>query len=246
MTRLLCSVFLAFSLCVIAAPPRKAVPLTVEGNTVMVVKSFPVMIKAPPGKGLFLWSFPDSVKADYDPEAENVLIVKTAPKGSHTIRVVQIRYNKEKDEFEKDKGETVIVVGDGGVPPPDVDPDVPPPDAKGPLRVLIVIEEEQSATYPKEQQSIFYSKKIEDHFNAKTDIDPVMKRKRWNIWDQNAVVTAAPKEWQDAMKRERKSLPWIIMFGDGAAVYYEGPLPKTVDETIALVDKYAPKKGGKP
>lgn len=245
--------------CAVAAAPPierksvKAVPLKVEGDTVVVVKSFPITITASAGAGYYSWKVPTGVTYT---ESFNILTVTAAPKGSHKITVDAISGRLGPDkvmvEFMVDRGETTINVGVDVTPPkpppdPDVPPDPPPdPTVKGPLRVLIVFEEEKAGEYPKEQHSILYGERFAKHLNSLTERDPNMKgRNRWNVWDQNTVVTAAPKEWQDAMKRERKSLPWLLMFGDDGSVYHEGPLPKTVDEAIAVVSKYAPKKGVK-
>jgi hypothetical protein len=42
--------------------------------------------------------------------------------------------------------------------------------------------------------------------------------------------------WCKALKRPMESLPWIII--SNGKTGYEGPLPKTTDELIELVDKY--------
>jgi hypothetical protein len=238
------SLFLACLLaCVaVAAPPKKAVPLTVDGNTVMVVKSFPVMVKAPPGKGLFLWTFPDAVKADSDPEADNVLVVKSAPKVTYTIRVIHIRYDKAADEFVKDKGETVLVIGDGGTPPPpdpkpDVEPD-PKPDVKGDLRVLITYESEELPKLPLSEQLIYRGPAVRDALKAKCGPDKsTMDGKAYWILDKDSDVSRLPKFWQDAMKRPRTS-PFFIHVFKGEKPVHEAVAPKTDKEVVDLINKW--------
>ena len=111
----------------VAAPPVKSVPLKVDGDTVVVVRKFPVTITAPTGSAetVFIWSYPAGVKADIRSGVftkSNVLKVVDAPKGEAVITVSALT----RETFEIDNGETTIVVGDVPKPPgPDPDPDVP-------------------------------------------------------------------------------------------------------------------------
>jgi hypothetical protein len=235
--------FLALACAAIAQTPKKAVPLSVEGNTVMVVKSFPVMVKAAPDeKGLFLWTYPDSVKADTDPEAENVLIIKDAPRGTHTIRVVKIVYDKGKERFVKDKGETLLVVGDGSPTPTPPDPGpgpTPTPTPVGDLRVLEVHEEADLAKLPLEQLRIIRGPKFRDLLKTKCGPDKsTADGKAYWMIDKDSDVSRLPKFWQDAFKRPRSEHPYLHVFR-GETPVYEGPLPTTEAGAIALITKHA-------
>jgi hypothetical protein len=56
------------------------------------------------------------------------------------------------------------------------------------------------------------------------------------VYPQSTDLTNDAKTWQDAMKRPRSALPWIVIStGTGGA---ELPLPATADETLKLLQKY--------
>lgn len=177
-----------------------------------------------------------------DCERVGTKLIFTGPPGAYEVSLRVVDFKAELF----DEGERTVVIG---VPPPPLPPvppvppaPLPPPTPAGELRVLVVFEETEAGAYPKEQHSIIYGKKFADALDAKTPYDPVLKRKKWNIFDKDVNAKAMPKEWQDALARERKSLPWIVLFGDAGAVRYEGPLPKTVNEAIDLLNKHAPLK----
>lgn len=126
----------ALALCLALAGPawaqKKAVPLNVVGDTVLVVKSLPCKVVAPagdPDKTVYLWSVPDAIKADAD---EGVLTVKEAPKGTYKVRVVVIRLAENK--LSKDSGEVELIIGDGPTPPDPPVPPVPPDELTKALR----------------------------------------------------------------------------------------------------------------
>lgn len=192
----------------------------------------------------FLWDIDGDAQTE---EVGNKLYVWARP-GTYRVTLTAVDFDSKKIERARF---TFKVNGKNGPTPPGPGPTPPGPPGpgptKGPLRALVVFEEAEASTYPKETHSILYGKRFADALNAKTTDDPGFKgRKRWNVWDKDVNATAAPKEWQDALAKAKKtSLPWIYLFGDNGAVYHEGPLPKTVDEAISLVDKYAPRAGKK-
>lgn len=115
-----------------AAPPAKSVPLEVTGDTVRVVRSFPIKIAAPAGGRDYTWLYPSSFEAD---EADNFLVIKSAPKGTHKIRVKVLWVDLKKpapDDVAFDRGDTVIVVGDVPGPVPPAPPPGPTPDPTPP------------------------------------------------------------------------------------------------------------------
>lgn len=109
--------------------------------------------------------------------------------------------------------------------------DVPPPSPPIPvtsLHVLILEETENRNLLPSSQVLIFTSTKIRKWLGD--------NGAKWRIWDKDVDATREDKVWQDALKIERGDLPWVIV-SDGAKGY-SGPLPKTVDEMIELLEKY--------
>lgn len=100
-----------------AAPPKRAVPLKVEGGeTVVVVKGFPCTVTAPEGAHVYIWSVPDGVRASKSP-AGNVLTVTAAPKGAHRVGVISVTIDFDAKRVVEDSGEVTLNVGDVPAPP---------------------------------------------------------------------------------------------------------------------------------
>ncbi len=139
-------------------------------------------------------------------------------------------------------GVTVVTVT-GTVPPAPPGPDPPKPPSPDPpipgegLRVLMVYESADLAKYPKAQRDVLYSETIRAYLRDKCAKGPDGKTPECRWWDQNVDTANESKTWQDVFKRERKSLPWIVI-GAGKAGGYEGPLPPDIDSTMALIKKY--------
>lgn len=111
-------------------------------------------------------------------------------------------------------------------------PFVPSP---GQISVLIV---DETADYGKPEYrdylNVLNSSAVVDYLNghcAKVNGSP-----EWRHWDKDTDVSNELPKWQDAMKLERKSLPWLYVTNGGSS--WGGPLPKTVDETLALLAKW--------
>lgn len=119
--------------------------------------------------------------------------------------------------------------------PPVPEPSPAPIQADG-LHVLIVYETAELSKLAKEQELILYSQTVRDYLNAKCPA--VGATKEWRFWDKDVTTAAESKLWQDAMKRERKSVPWIIVSNPQKGGGFEGALPATVDETMTLLKKF--------
>jgi len=127
----------------------------------------------------------------------------------------------------------------GVIPPPPVPPDPPPtPDPKPPapikeigFRVMIIEDKETLGKLPFQQLSIRTSKVFRDYLDATCVIEPDGKTRAYRIWDHKETGIGDYKGWQDAMKRPRTTLPWLII-SDHPRGGWEGPLPLTVQDTI--------------
>lgn len=137
----------------------------------------------------------------------------------------------------------LVDVNVGPRPPPVPPGPVPPGPTPGPapipgdgLRVLVVYESADLTKYPASQVSALYSADLRDYLNSHCAKGPDGKTAEYRIWDQNVSTVNESKTWQDAMKRNRAELPWIVISNgrDG----YEGPLPKTKDELLKLLKTY--------
>jgi hypothetical protein len=139
----------------------------------------------------------------------------------------------------------------GPRPPPDeikpkpIDPDVKPkpPVTTNPfgnvagLHVMMVYAD--NSPLPIGQHNAIYGAKVREYLNAKCGVGSDGSTKNYRIWPASTISSGDEKVWVDAFARKRESVPWIVI-GNGAAGY-EGPLPATVDETMALLKKYGDK-----
>lgn len=136
--------------------------------------------------------------------------------------------------------ETVVVIGEvppvppGPVPPGPVPPVPPSPIPLDGFRVLVVVETADLSKLPAGQLAALYSERVRGYLNQKCVKED--GRPAWNVWDKDVSTDLVPKHWQDAMKRPRGSVPWILISTgkDG----YEGPFPATEADTLALLAKY--------
>jgi hypothetical protein len=64
------------------------------------------------------------------------------------------------------------------------------------------------------------------------------KTREWRIWDKDVDPSQESAVWQAAMKRPRASVPWLLV--SNGKTGYEGPLPGTADDLLALLKKYVP------
>lgn len=133
----------------------------------------------------------------------------------------------------------VVLVGTNPKP---VDPVVPPtpkvdpPIAGDGLKVLVVFAEDKQNQLPAGQQAVLYGKEMRDYLNNKCVAGPDGKTKEFRIWDKDTDATGESKQWQDAFKRNRANLPWLVI--SNGKTGFEGPLPKTVSETIELIKRF--------
>lgn len=115
----------------------------------------------------------------------------------------------------------------GPVPPSPTPDNVAPIPAPG-FRVLIVYESKLGVP------PVAIDSSIRNYLNAKCVKEEGTAEFR--IWDKETDVTYAPKLWQDAMKRPRVTVPWIVI--SNGTKGYEGPLPLNVESTLRLLKEY--------
>lgn len=188
-----------------------------------------------------IWDVTPEESVDIVEFPSKVLFV--APPGTYKVKLRALRTKDGSSTFETARATVTVGTPTPPVPPvppaPPVPP-VPPPDpapipAAG-LRVLIVYESAELAKLPAAQSNVLYAKSVRDYLNSKCPAGPDGKTKEWRIWDKDVDTAGESKLWQDAMRRPRKGTPWVLIStGVGG---YEGPLPATADETLALLKKY--------
>lgn len=147
-----------------------------------------------------------------------------------------------------DKSLRFTVEGDTPVPP------VPPgPISKAPFEssgfaVLVIEESSDRSDLPAEQASIFTASEFHTYIRDRCetlDGEPERERYFYRVWDDDLTdeqLRFAPAKLQAAyqkIKPQATTLPWIaISDGQGG---WQGPLPKTLDETMALLKKWGDK-----
>lgn len=186
----------------------------------------------------YIWDVSDEDKVDAEESGGRLLFA--APPGVYRIKLRAVSLKDGKTTVETARFS--VTVGPT-LPDPKPLPDDPPPPkptpADGPLRVLIVYESADLAKLPATQQTVVYGKAVRDWLNANCAQDGAVKA--WRMWDKDVDAGEEASHWQAMIKRPRSALPFIhVMRGDTPA--YEGPLPSTPTEAIALLSKYA---GGK-
>lgn len=129
-----------------------------------------------------------------------------------------------------------VETGEGPKPPPHVDPVEPAPIPDKGFRVLIVYETSDLAKLPAAQTAVLTSAEVRGYLNDKCVAGPDGKNKEWRVFDKDTDVSRESKLWQAAMKRERKSVPWIVV--SNGTTGFEGPLPANIADTLVLLKKY--------
>lgn len=144
--------------------------------------------------------------------------------------------------------ECLVVVGTLPPVPPGPTPPVPPgptpPAPPGPapiaidgLAVLIVEESADRSKLTPGQHAAIFGKTVRSYLDTKCAADPyVPSWKAYRIWDKDTVLSNAGEVWEAAMKRERKSLPWLVVSSPSGG--FEGPLPEKEEDTLAILKKF--------
>ena len=114
-------------------------------------------------------------------------------------------------------------------------PDPAPISAPG-FRVLVIYDTATASSLPAKQLDCIFSTSVRGYLAEKCIRGTDAKTPEFRFYDVNTDPTSDGQLWADAMKRPRKSLPWVII-SDGSKGY-EGPLPGNVDDFLALLKKY--------
>lgn len=172
----------------------------------------------------------------FEPKAYRWAIIEAKKQGSEIVVV-----NRNGKDADKDAPEEIdrimVVVGDALPPKPDPKPDDPPKPTPIPgegFRVLIVRETKDLSNLPASQVAIFSAREVREYLGTKCVLEG--NQRAFRIWDQDTDVSREAPHWQEAMKRKRDSLPWVIVTNGKEG--YEGPLPKDVPAMMELLKKY--------
>ena len=215
----------------------------IQSDAAFVVRSFPdglVTVTNEVGpvtlRGQFAGGNGKIVTKKYS--KKQVTIVEACGVGRVALDVIPLGFKNEKDII---RVTLDVDSGQGPQPPPKPDdPDVPviapPIDGDG-FKVLIVYEAMDTNSLTPAQSNAIYGKALRDFLNSKCATGTDGKTREWRIFDKDVDTTSAPPQWAKAMKRDRKSVPWIVVSNGKTGV--ECPLPATEADIMALLNKYA-------
>lgn len=131
-----------------------------------------------------------------------------------------------------------IQIGESLPDPKPIDPPAPkpvdPPIADAGLHVLIVYDDAKGISG--DQQAIITGQQVRTWLdtNCVTELDG--KTKAYRIFRSTEDASGDMPVWSKAMSRPRSSLPWLIV--SNGKTGFEGPLPGTAADFVALASKY--------
>jgi hypothetical protein len=92
------------------------------------------------------------------------------------------------------------------------------------------------SSLPVAQSSILYDTSLRTFLDANTPVGTDGKTHEYRIWDPSVDASGDEAIWQAALKRPHPTIPWLLI--SNGVTGFEGPLPGTVAETLALLQKY--------
>lgn len=227
----------------VVPPPSPAMPIAVPAGHLFVVTSDApcALVPSPAGKVKVTTKHgPFDVYAKFVGGTgqfefrtftqKNVFIVE--PDGSGVVELATVSGDLSNPTIDR----RTLILGDAPAPKPDdpkPQPDAAPIPANG-LHVLITIETSDGAKLPAKQVAILTAGSIRDYLDAKCP--KVNGTPQYRIWDKDVDTRNESKLWQDAFARKRGNLPWIVV--SNGKTGFEGPLPGTVEETLALLKRF--------
>lgn len=229
---------LAFLLVACSAWTWAADPPTINGDKqVDSGRLVRVSISALPPKAAVIWDISPEDKADSEDIGAGKLVF-SGPAANYTIkaRVIEV----QPDGTVKVTTLRWLTTIGGIQPGPGPGPDPTPSPGNAPFpgdgfRVLIVYDGETVDKLPTAQHDVLFAKDVRDYLNAKTKTGSG-GWKDFRIYSIKYDLSGDDRMWQDAMKRPRSSLPWIIV--SNGTQWFEGPLPGTIADTLTLLKKY--------
>jgi len=184
-----------------------------------------------------IWSIEPEAAVDSRVSADGKLFTFVAPPGQYVIRNLAVNFTKKLVA----QGKAVVTIGDAAPVPPGPTPPGPTPEPPKPVPTAlfgIVVEETKDRTPA--QAALILSAEVEAAFKQAggqwRTIDP------WDNTGKRKDLGAALNKYS-ARADELKIRPALFIAAPNGTVYYEGKLPATVAETLALVAKI--RKGGK-
>ncbi len=236
MHRLIPAVLLLLLLPTPSNAQSVTLPATVRGDTFEFITIRPTSMDADD----LIWLSLDSglsLLDEDEPAGRKKCVVLARKDGAFRVACYAAKCVNGKATFSP-KSVCIVIAGSGPVPPdpnpPKPDPPKPDPPSPAPIplpgfRVLVVYE----SSTANNTLGVIAAKSVQDYLAAKCIKDGAASE--WRVWDKDVKLDNVKQHWKDAMARPRTTIPWLIISNGTSG--YEGPLPKTVDETLALLKK---------
>lgn len=214
-----------------------------------VYTTFPVVVKAPTGFG-YQWEIPAGLTATRKGSQLDV----TGGNGTFTVSVTWYVVDFKAQTVTEQFAQRVLDLGDikppEPVPPKPPEPDPKPkPDGTSPFseagfRVMISFEPNVLMPPGDPRRGILMGQPVQNYLNAKCVLGPANEKdasgqqmRDWRIWPSNTDAKYARPVLRDAWAKRGDPVKDWILVGDGRTGY-NGPLPKTEAEVLALLKKY--------
>lgn len=173
-------------------------------------------------------------------------VIEAVLQGSEVVVVNRNGANTDKDPPEEVE-RVLVLVGEPKPEPPKPDPQPPGPQpmpSEG-FRVLVLRETKDLSNLPPEQVSIFSSSEVRMYLNSKCIKEN--GQPAYRMWDKDVDASREAETWKIALNgvlngdkahniSKATSLPHILLTNGKEG--YEGPLPKNVDEMMALLKRF--------
>lgn len=164
-----------------------------------------------------------------------------APVGQYEVKYSSIIINWTKQDIDQREFIATIKVIPSGdpEPPPDPTPEPPPPQPDNPLpgtglKVLLIEEQEQRATIPKEQDAIFTSAIVRDYMDMHC-VKDASGVPEWRLLDKNTTFSSE-NQWKKALSLPRTKDWWVVI--SNGKNWESRELPANVNDMMTLLKKY--------
>lgn len=214
-------------------------PAILGPDTVEPYKLVRLKAEGLPEKAGALWDVLPVGKVDIATSKDRCCLEFVGPPGVYTVELLVATVGADGVPV-LSRVRKAVIVGSPRPEPPKPEPEPgPTPDNPAPIpepgfRVLMVYE--TGEVLPPGTSSVMFSKQVRDYLDAKCVAGRDGVTKEWRIWDKDVDTSNETPVWQAAMKRERASVPWIVI--SNGKTGFEGPLPGNVPDALKLLKKY--------
>lgn len=225
----LCTIFLSGSLCY-AEPPK----LEIDSQIVTKGDYLTITPKTDAKTIVYIGlSGVDPLPSDLLKDSKTFLLFTALLKeGEYEFSAIAIKQDEyTRVNFKVIKGKVDPKVDPVPPKPPEPQPslDKAPVNTSG-LHVAFIVN--SNGVLTSDQFDILYGQSIRSYLDKNCDRDT--STPQWRILSDKAV--SDNPIWSDVVKRNRKSIPWVVIVHDKKYVY-EGPLGSK-DELVKILDKY--------